>query len=267
MRRLGSWWAFAGVCALATSMLPACAASATDKASAKSEDSKKVDAKKLASQARAVELARGKLAHARLEQETAKRKHDAAVDQARKALSLADEALEDFKVNEAPLRVRKAELGIKAAEDSHAETLEEFDQLKLMYAEQDLADTTRELVMHRTERRIARSKQELELARAELEHLKEGEIAMENAKLELEVSEKQHALEDAQLDSRVSWNEKELAVLEAQHELAEAEAGAKSSQAGKAEKDAKEAKDEKGSKDDDGEGEGEGGDGESEDDG
>src|SRR5688572_2507016 len=224
MRRLGSWLAFAGVCALATSMLPACAASATDKASAKSEDWKKADAKKEGekkkkkeSQARAVELARGKLAHARLEQETAKRKKDAAVDQARKELSLADEALEDFKVNEAPLRVRKAELEIKEAEDSHAENLEEFEQLKLMYAEQDLADTTRELVMHRTERRIARSKQELELARAELDHLKEGEIAMEHAKLELEVSEKQHALEDAQLDSRVSWNEKELAILEAQH--------------------------------------------------
>lgn len=181
-------------------------------------------AAKAAKHVRDVELARRKLTQARLEQEADEKKHRAAIDQSGRELSLADEALEQFTLYESPMRVKKAELELKEQEDGLAENLEEFEQLKLMYAEQDLADKTRELVVHRTERRIEQKRKELELARTTLEQLKTGDLAQERAKLALEVSEKQHAADAAQLDAYVAANEKALAVLSAEHDLADAEA-------------------------------------------
>ncbi len=206
---------------IAASLLAGCAACATEAA----DDDKPAttSAAVQAKHVRAVELARQKLAQARLEQEAEKKKREAAVDQAERELMLATLAVNQFGLHEAPLRVRKAELELKEKDNELAENLEEFEQLKLMYAEQDLADKTREMVIHRTERRIAQSTQELDLARAELDQLKQGELMQEQTKLALDVSEKQHALDAARIDARVAWNEKSVAILEAEHELAGAE--------------------------------------------
>lgn len=207
---------------IAAGLLAGCAARAAETDDEPSTASAAVQAK----HARAVELARQKLAQAHLEQEAEKQKHDGAVDQAEQELMLAKLAVDQFGLHEAPLRVRKAELELKDKESELAENLEEFEQLKLMYAEQDLADKTREMVIHRTERRIEQSRQELDLARAELDQLKQGELMQEQTKLALDVSEKQHALADARIDARVTWNEKSVAILEAEHGLADAEAAA-----------------------------------------
>jgi hypothetical protein len=174
-------------------------------------------------QQRALLLAERKLAQAELEQKAARAKGDAAIEQAKKELELAENALAQFQKLEGPQRLRKAELDVREKENQLAENQEEFEQLKLLYAEQDLADQTREMVIHRTERRLEQSRLELELARAGIEKLRQDDLAIERGKLELEVSEKQQALAEAQMDARVAWNAGEVELLEAQQALAEAQ--------------------------------------------
>jgi hypothetical protein len=181
-------------------------------------------AEKAAKSARSVELARRKVEQSRLEARVESAKHDAAVDQARRELSLAEHALSDFERHESALRLRKAELELQKDEHDFAENVEELEQLKLMYAEQDLADKTRELVLHRTERRIEHSRKQLELVRAQLDHLKNSELGQEREKLAVEVADKRRALAAAELEARVSAGEKAVELLAAEHALADAEA-------------------------------------------
>jgi hypothetical protein len=211
--------------------LPVLACSSTpsshhDPDDAKSADSKKEsgDAKE-AKHARAIELAKRKLAHAQLERRAESAKHSAAIDQAQRELDLAKLELTRFDAGEALLRVRKQELDAKQKEDELAESREEFKQLEMMYAEQDLADKTRELVVQRQQRRIDLAAKELELEHDKLVNLKNAELAQERGKLEVEISAKQHALDAAKLDGKVGEDEKDVALLEAQHALADAEAG------------------------------------------
>jgi len=179
---------------------------------------------KAAKHARAVELARQRLAQAQLDRRADSAKHDARVEQARREHAIAAQALAQFESRVVPLRVRRAELALQAKEDSLAEVLEEFEQLKLMYAEQDLADRTREMVIHRTERRIQQQRAELEMARSELGHLRDGELRLERERLAVEAGGKQAAVAAAELDARVAAGEKSVAVAAAEHALADAEA-------------------------------------------
>ncbi len=189
----------------------------------KHEAAQGADARKKAKRERAVEVARKHVAQAELTQKVAEQKQKDAVAAAEGALQLSHSALAQFDTADMALQVKSAELGLREKENDLRENQEELEQLKLMYAEQDLADKTREMVVARTERRLAQTEAELALKHQELELLKSSKLPTERLELTLAVQEKEQALAAARLDARLEWNSQQLALLEAQNTLIEAE--------------------------------------------
>jgi hypothetical protein len=175
-------------------------------------------ATKRATLARSLDLEERKIEKARLElrnQETANRD---AVAKATTELELATAKLALFEEAESVERIEKAKLDLQEAKDSLEDAREELAQLEMMYGEEDLADKTREIVLRRGQRRLARAADRLELREREMRTLETGTIPQERAKLALERDEKARALEAAQRSAEASLLEKHLAVAQAENE-------------------------------------------------
>src|SRR6185503_2488134 len=147
---------------------------------------------------RELEIARSKLRVAELELALAQKTGDEEQAHKAKELELAQGELRQFDELDAPNRLARERLALTRDQDSLAEQEEELAQLEMTYAEVDLADKTREIVLGRNHRRIERAREELALAERELAKLEQHTLPRERAKLALEVVEKTHALENAQ---------------------------------------------------------------------
>ncbi len=173
--------------------------------------------------ARAVELAKQQLAQVELANRAAQEASAAEIAAAETELAAATRALSIHVDRAAPLARSTAELELRGQETQVHEVEEELSQLKLMYAEQDLADQTREMVIARSERRLAQARAELDIARRALALLVEAEQPAENEALAATVAEKERALATARRDARVEWNAKQIERLQAEHALLDAQ--------------------------------------------
>jgi len=165
-----------------------------------------------------LEAARSKLRIAELELELASRDGDQA--QEKGELELAQAELRQFDEMDAPDRLARERLALTRTRDALAEEEEELAQLEMTYAEVDLADKTREIVLRRNHRRVEREKEELALAERELVKLEQHTLPRERARLALAVDEKTHALETAQRTAEIALLGKQLALEEARAALA-----------------------------------------------
>ena len=118
-------------------------------------------------------------------------------DTVRKAAAERDIAaakVEDFEKHSAPVKLEKARLSLKRAEDNFRESEEELEQLEMMYSEQELGDKTSEIVIRRAKRRLERARWNLNIQHQELHNLDKETIPLERRELQVKVEagEAQH---------------------------------------------------------------------------
>jgi len=149
-------------------------------------------------------------------------------EQAHKAkeLELAKGELAQFDEIDAPTRLAQQRLSLTRSKDGLAEQEEELAQLEMTYAEVDLSDKTREIVLRRNHRRVERAKEMLALEERDVTKLEKHALPRERAKLALAVEEIAHALENGQRSAEIGLLSKNMALEEARAALAKLEKGA-----------------------------------------
>lgn len=177
----------------------------------------------LAALRRAVEMARAKLELLGFEQAAAQAKRDAEIAAALREVSAAEIARVAHRDRAAPLARAEAEHELEESRTAVRDAEEELVQLKLMYAEQDLADATRELVVARSERRLAAAKAAVVLEERKLQLLVEVEQPAADTALADTLQEKVEAHRAANQDDALAKRAAALARMEAEHAVAEAE--------------------------------------------
>jgi hypothetical protein len=150
-----------------------------------SDENKKSDAKKKAGKeakraklARDLEVARQKVAQAQLVMDHQRANDEEAVRKAGADRDLAAAKLEDLEKHSAPVKLEKARLSFKEAEDNVLESREELEQLEMMYSEQEFGDKTSEIVIARAKRRLERAQWDLKIQTQELQNLEKETIPL-----------------------------------------------------------------------------------------
>jgi len=144
-------------------------------------------------------------------------------EQMRKASAahvVAVRKLADFEERSAPLRLERARLALKRAQDSHQESREELQQLEMMYSEEELGDKTAEIVITRANRRLDRARWNLEIQTTDLRNLEEETIPLERMELELGVSDKAAAIDARKRSIHADAIARRIAVLSAESDIA-----------------------------------------------
>ena len=168
---------------------------------------------------RELEVARRKLRVAELELELAEKTRDEDRTHKARELELAQAELRQFDEVDAPDRLASERLSVARAKDSMAEQEEELAQLEMTYAEVDLSDKTREIVLRRNHRRVERAKEELAIAERELAKLEQHVLPIERAKLTLEIQAKTDALASAERTAEIGLLGKQISLEEARAAL------------------------------------------------
>jgi hypothetical protein len=140
----------------------------------------------------------------------------------RAEVELAQQKLEQFDRSDAPLRVAKMKLDLERSRDQLAEAQEELAELQMMYANADLADKTRDIVLHRSERRVVRQQEALDLAVKDLETLEQRTLPLERRRLELDLVARTADAEDGRRGAEFDELNKRAALRDASAELEKA---------------------------------------------
>lgn len=172
-----------------------------------------------------LETARTKVHVAELELALAQKTREEEQAHKAKELEFAKGELTQFDEVDSPTRLAQERLSLTRSKDNLAEQEEELAQLEMTYAEVDLADKTREIVLRRNHRRVERAKETLALEERDLAKLEKHILPRERAKLALGVEEKAHALENAQRSAEIGLLGKNMALEEARAALAKLEKG------------------------------------------
>jgi hypothetical protein len=220
------WAASASVlgCASGRSTEPASGASPVSPSHAEEPPKPADTASKRRELERQVAIAREKLRQSEAEVEL--QRMAAADDDAKRnaEIELAKAELDEFDKHDAPSRIAKARLDLAQARDALDEQKEELAQLEATYADGDLADKTREIVLNRGKRRVARAEQRLAIAEGEAQTLEELTIRRERAKLELAVEQSTRDVRRAKESAENEALSKRIAVMSAEADVARVEA-------------------------------------------
>ncbi len=182
------------------------------------------DARQLAKLRRDARIGHERVARAHMDQSHTTTSNEAALTDAERELALQQDRHRIFTERSVPNRIERAQLDFARAEDRTKEAEEELRQLEMMYAEEDFADQTKEIVLERGRRRLERSRKDLVLRREELATLAEKTIPLELAEHELRLEQKTRARDKADRAAQSSMLDKHIAVLAAEAEVARVEA-------------------------------------------
>jgi hypothetical protein len=142
-----------------------------------------------------------------------------AVEKAEFELDLAQEKLQSFERQDAQLRLEKARLALLRSRDRLKESEEELQQLEMMYAEEDLADKTREIVLERGRRRLERARKDLAIQERSLKVLETVTLPHEKKELQSKMVAKTHAVSAASRKANVDLMDKQIALVTAESEI------------------------------------------------
>ncbi len=168
---------------------------------------------------RELATAQDKLTIARLQLELGQ--HRAESSRARKQveLELARGELSQFDESDATNQLARSKLELTRRRDSLTEQQEELAQLEMLYEKQDLADKTREIVLQRGQRRVARAQDELAIGEREAVALETKSLPRQRARLALELEAKTREFDELKPEAEASMLEKRMAVRAAEAEL------------------------------------------------
>ena len=150
---------------------------------------------------RKLEIARQKLAKARLAAEHGEIETESKITTAEQNLNVATTKLQQLQEYIAPNKLARAELGLQGSQDRFNESQEEMTQLELMYAEEEFAEKTKEIVLQRGKRRLERSRRDLEIRRRELEFTQSHDLPLQIREQQFKVEQAQKSLDKAKRDS------------------------------------------------------------------
>ncbi|MCP4246725.1 MAG: hypothetical protein GY778_06720 [bacterium] len=181
------------------------------------------DARKMAKLERDIDLARIKLHRAGMAGRQAATLNEVALAKAERELVLQQQRFATFHERSVPNRIAWAQLRLTRAEDGLKETHEELAQLEALYAAEEFADGTKEIVLDRGRRRLERAKRDLELRREDFAILTEKTIPAETVDQELKLELKVQALAKARRDAEASELDNKIGLLGAENGVAKLE--------------------------------------------
>jgi hypothetical protein len=206
-------------------LLTGCATTSVDGGDAPAADSAKKEepAKKIAELERKLEIARAKLAIARLENEAFEAKQTVRARHLAEEVGLAEASLAKFQEADKPTPLASVKLDLRTTKDRAQEARDELAQIEIMYAEQDLDDLTAEFVVSRGRRQAERAEARIEIKEAELKALAERELPQEAKRLGLAVDRAKADAEAAAREAEIGRRNKAIAVQEAENAVEDLE--------------------------------------------
>lgn len=178
---------------------------------------------------RAVEYARLQLEVAKLDAEGSQRAAAQAVEAAERELAAAKNERDHYKKTAAKLELEERALAIDRSKQNVVEAEQELGELEAMYAQEDFAATTKELVLTRGRARLEMSRRDLELAERRQSILKgfeqkkrEKELGDRLTKAQVDADAAKARVAKTEIETRLSVMKAEHALEDAERELAEA---------------------------------------------
>ncbi|HNQ22702.1 MAG TPA: hypothetical protein PKK06_06375 [Phycisphaerae bacterium] len=176
---------------------------------------------------RELNISRQRLARTQLGRQHAAIQNDIALLEAQFDLAVAEQRLSIFLERNLPTRVDWAKLGLQRAEDGTKEAEEELHQLELMYAAEDFADQTKEIVLERGRRRLERARADLDLRHREFQTLIEKTIPLETREEQQRLEQAQRRLERVKRDAAASALDQDINIMTAEATIVQQEADLK----------------------------------------
>lgn len=202
----------------------------TEKEERKKAKKRREQEHKLARLQRDLESARLKAQKAEVELHFSDVAGEAAVAKAEADVRDATRDLSNFRQHVMQSRLGWAQLGLERSTDRAGEDQEELAQLEMMYADEQLEDRTKEIVLGRGQRRLERSQRDLELRQKDFTNLREHELPSQEKDLEQKLTNGQRSLEQARhnavvgnIDKRIKHIEALSAIEKIEFEIAELE--------------------------------------------
>jgi len=180
-------------------------------------------AKERAAAERAVRVAELELDQARLEAKRDAEKAQLDLDEARMEYTKAQRAMQAFDQARA-LELDKARLDVDRSTGRARDAELELAELEAMYADEEFAEKTKELVLTRGRRTLDEARRALALEERRLVHLTEVELPAQEHELKMELMSAKAARKAAQIALEVNEIETRLALDEAEEELRDARA-------------------------------------------
>ena len=159
------------------------------------------------------------LHRARIALEELERDGDRDREMAEQDLELARHSLEGYREIQRPLDARAYHRGEKAYLDSIADQEEEIEQLGKMYAEDELTEATEELVLKRARRKLASTRERLEIYRARFRYSLSHSENKTLHTLERAVEKKEAQLRKLRHDEDTKREQAEIKLESAKHDL------------------------------------------------
>ncbi len=163
------------------------------------------------------------LESAKLDAENDLRSGERGVAAAERELEAAERELDHFQKNVKALEVDERALAVERSKQNVVEAAEELAELEAMYAQEDFAKTTKELVMTRGRTRLEMSRRDLALAERRARFLVEFEHAKRAREFEERVTKARNALEEARARLTKQKLDKRLSLLKSEHALEDAQ--------------------------------------------
>jgi hypothetical protein len=186
-------------------------------------EKKPVDEGELRKKTREVEYARMSLEIAKLAAENDAKASKKAVEAADRELGAAKGERDNFKKTLLALELDERALALDRAKQNVLEAEQELAELEGMYAQEQFAGTTKELVLTRGRARLEMSKRDLDLAQRRAEQTKSFEHKKRERELGEHVTKAQVAVDEAKAKLEKQKLESALSLRRAQHALEDAE--------------------------------------------
>jgi len=206
------------------------AARPADKTKADAADADDKEAKEIeklehrrAKMERDLQISRQKLTRAEMAAKHTELAHQVSLRKAEMELDLAHHKFKDYAENSVPQRIARAELNVRRSQDRLREAEQELAQLEMLYAEEEFADKTKEIVLERGKQRLERSREGHAITQRDLTILLEFTIPIEMKKKEMEVDAKERQLERSRRDAEAAALDKAIALMSAEAEVTKLE--------------------------------------------
>jgi len=192
-------------------------------AKTKKKETKNSETKKVAKRdgvTRKLNIARQKHAKSSLAAEYAEIANQDKIAKAEQDLDIATTKLQHHEQYTAPNRLARGQLDQRQAEDRYKESQEEMEQLELMYAEEDFAEKTKEIVLQRGRRRLERSRTNLDIRSKTFLFLQNHSLPLEHKELQFKLEQAGLLRDKTRRDAKASELDKQIAILTAEAEVA-----------------------------------------------
>lgn len=164
-------------------------------------------------------VSRSELEKLKVEQMLQRKRNERAVKEAEAALDLKKKRFDNFVSEEVSLKIQASVNELDELKNELRSAEEELQQLEMMYAEDDLGDKTKEIVLDRSRRALVLKRDELKLKERKHTFLVDREIALETEELQAELEEATGKLDEAGGQVELEKMEMQIRLDQAEFEL------------------------------------------------